>query len=103
MLVIKNFKKIKNQWYGDWQIGKIEELKECYALRAFNSNSDKSITMVILREGQFSDEWREMVYPISLVEDGAGNSNVIEDIVYKNTLDDMELFGESLVHYLNSL
>jgi len=103
MLVIKNYKKIKNQWYGDWQIGKIEELKECYALRAFNSNSDKSITMVILREGQFSDEWREMVYPISLVEDGAGNSNVIEDIVYKNTLDDMELFGESLVHYLNSL
>jgi len=103
MLVIKNFKKIKNQWYGDWQIGKIEELKECYALRAFNSNSDKSITMVILREGQFSDEWNEMVYPISLVEDGAGNSNVIEDIVYKNTLDDMELFGESLTHYLNTI
>jgi len=103
MLVIKNFKKIKNQWYGDWQIGKIEELKECYALRAFNSNSDKSITMVILREGQFSDEWKEMVYPISLVEDGVGNGNVISDIVYKNTLDDMELFGESLVHYLNTI
>jgi len=103
MLVIKNFNKIKNQWYGDWQIGKIEELKECYALRAFNSNSDKSITMVILREGQFSDEWKEMVYPISLVEDGAGNSNVISDIVYKNTLDDMELFGESLTHYLNTI
>jgi hypothetical protein len=59
--------------------------------------------MVILREGQFSDEWKEMVYPISLVEDGAGNSNVISDIVYKNTLDDMELFGESLTHYLNTI
>jgi hypothetical protein len=38
-----------------------------------------------------------------LVEDGAGNSNVISDIVYKNTLDDMELFGESLTHYLNTI
>ena len=28
MLVIKNYKKIKNQYFGDWQIGKIEEMKE---------------------------------------------------------------------------
>jgi hypothetical protein len=29
--------------------------------------------------------------------------DVIEDIVYKNTLEDMELFGEALVHYLNTI
>jgi len=30
-------------------------------------------------------------------------ANVIEDFVYKATLEDMELFGESLVHYLNTI
>ena len=39
MLVIKNYKKIKNQYFGDWQIGKMEEMKECYALQAFNTTS----------------------------------------------------------------
>jgi hypothetical protein len=103
MLVIKNYKKIKNQYFGDWQVGKIEELKECYAMQVWNVNSRKSITLIILRDGEFNDGWGEMTYPLSLVEDGAGNSNIIEDIVYKNTLEDMEMFGESLVHYLNSL
>jgi hypothetical protein len=36
------------------------------------------------------------------VEDNRGG-NVIEDIIYHSVLEDMELFGESLVHYLNTL
>lgn len=103
MLTIKNYKKIRNQYFGDWQIGKIQEMNECYALQAFNVNSTKSITMVILRGGQISDTFDELVYPISLVEDAKGGNNIIEDVIYKATLEDMELFGESLVHYLNTL
>jgi hypothetical protein len=102
MLVIRNYKKIKNQYFGDWQIGKIEEMKECYALQAFSTIEKKSITMVIMREPIVSDIEFETAYQISLVEDNNGG-NIIEDIIYHTVLEDMELFGESLVHYLNTL
>ena len=100
MLVIKNYKKIRNQYFGDWQIGKMEEMKECYALQAFSTIEKKSITMAILREPIVQDY--ETVYPISLIEDNNGG-NIIEDVIYHTVLEDMELFGESLVHYLNTL
>jgi hypothetical protein len=103
MLVIKNYKKIKNQYYGDWQIGRVEEMKECYALQAFNANTKKSITMAILREPIVSEIEFETAYQISLVEDDIRPSNIIEDVIYHTVLEDMELFGESLVHYLNTL
>jgi len=102
MLVIRNYKKIKNQYFGDWQIGKMEEMKECYALQAFSTTAKKSITMVIMREPIVSDIEFETAYQISLVEDNKG-SNIIEDVIYHTVLEDMELFGESLVHYLNTL
>ena len=102
MLVIRNYKKIKNQYFGDWQIGKVEEMKECYALQAFNSNTKKSITMVILREPIVNEAEWDTAYQISLVADD-GNNNIIEDVIYHTVLEDMELFGESLVHYLNTL
>ena len=102
MLVIKNYKKIKNQYFGDWQIGRVEEMKECYALQAFNANTKKSITLAILREPIVSDVEFETAYQISLVEDNKGG-NIIEDVIYHTVLEDMELFGESLVHYLNTL
>ena len=103
MLVIKNYKKIKNQYFGDWQIGKVEEMKECYALQAFNANTKKSITMAILREPMMDESEYDTQYRISLVEDDKRPSNIIEDIIYHSVLEDMELFGESLVHYLNTL
>jgi hypothetical protein len=103
MLVIKNYKKIKNQWYGDWQIGKVEEMKECYALQAFNSITKKSITMAILREPMMDEAEYDTAYRISLVEDDKKPSNIIDDVIYHSVLEDMELFGESLVHYLNTL
>jgi hypothetical protein len=103
MLVIKNYKKIKNQYFGDWQIGKVEEMKECYALQAFNSITKKSITMAILREPIVDELEYETAYQISLVEDDKRPSNIIDDIIYHSVLEDMELFGESLVHYLNTL
>jgi len=102
MLVIKNYKKIKNQYFGDWQIGKAEEMKECYALQAFNYTTKKSITLAIMREPVVSDIEFETAYQISLVEDNMGG-NIIEDVIYHTVLEDMELFGESLVHYLNTL
>jgi hypothetical protein len=103
MLVIKNYKKIKNQWYGDWQIGKVEEMKECYALQAFNSITKKSITMAILREPMMDEAEYDTAYRISLVEDDKKPSNIIDDVIYHSVLEDMELFGESLTHYLNTL
>ena len=102
MLVIKNYKKIKNQYFGDWQIGRVEEMAECYALQAFSTIEKKSITMAIMREPIVSDIEFETAYQISLVEDNMGG-NIIEDIIYHTVLEDMELFGESLVHYLNTL
>ena len=103
MLVIRNYKKIKNQYFGDWQIGKMEEMKECYALQAFSTTAKKSITMVILREPIANEPEWDTAYQISLVEDGVGNSNIIEDVIYHSVLEDMDMFGESLVHYLNTL
>ena len=102
MLVIRNYKKIKNQYFGNWQIGKMEEMKECYALQAFSTIEQKSITMVILREPIVNEAEWDTAYQISLVEDN-GSSNIIEDIIYHSVLEDMDMFGESLVHYLNTL
>ena len=103
MLVIKNYKKIKNQYFGDWQIGRVEEMKECYALQAFNANTKKSITMAILREPMIDEAEYDTAYRISLVEDDKKPSNIIDDVIYHSVLEDMELFGESLVHYLNTI
>jgi hypothetical protein len=102
MLVIRNYKKIGNQYFGNWQIGRIEEMKDCYALQAFSTIEKKSITMVILREPIVNEAEWDTAYQISLVADD-GNNNIIEDVIYHTVLEDMELFGESLVHYLNTL
>lgn len=103
MLTIVNYHKIKNQWFGDWQIGKIIEEPTHYALQAFHSSGKRSITVVIFREDKIDTEYYETAYNISLIDDDKGNSSIIEDIIYKAVLEDMELFGESLVHYLNTI
>jgi hypothetical protein len=103
MLVIENFKKIKNQWFGDWQIGKgIMEEKTYYALQSQHSSGKRSVTIVIIREPKF-DENFEKYYTISLIDDAKGRSSIIDDIIYHSVLEDMELFGESLTHYLNTI
>lgn len=103
MLVIENFKKIKNQWFGDWQIGKaIMEEKTYYALQSQHSSGKRSVTIVIIREPKLDDNL-EKYYSISLIDDAIGTSSIIEDIIYHSVLEDMELFGESLTHYLNTI
>lgn len=101
MLTIQNFKKIQNQWFGDWQIGRTDEGNQYYALQARHKDGKRTVTLAIFREGTFNSEWSELVYDIKLIDDSS--ANVIEDYVYKATLEDMELFGESLVHYLNTI
>lgn len=102
MLTIENYKKIKNRWFGDWQIGKIMEENTHYALQAFNKDK-RTVTIVIFREGELSTESFELVYKIAMLDDKKGVGDSIEDIIYKSVLEDMELFGESLVHYLNTI
>ena len=103
MLTIENYKKIKNRWFGDWQIGKIIEDKTHYALQAFHKEGKRSITIVIFREERIEGEYFETAYQIAMLDDSKGLSETIDDIIYKSVLEDMELFGESLVHYLNTL
>ena len=103
MLVIKNYKKIKNQWYGDWQVGKVEELPECYAMQVWSTTEKKSVTLAILRQPMMDETEYDTAYRISLVEDDKKPSNIIDDVIYHSVLEDMELFGESLTHYLNTL
>lgn len=103
MLTIINYKKIKNQWYGDWQIGKILEESTHYALQAFHKSGKRSVTVVIFREDRIDGEYFEKAYQISMMDDNLGSSSMIDDIIYKAVLEDMELFGESLVHYLNTI
>ena len=103
MLVIKNYKKIKNQYFGDWQVGKVEELPECYAMQVWNTTEKKSVILAILREPMIDELEYDTAYRISLVEDDKKPSNIIDDVIYHSVLEDMELFGESLVHYLNTL
>ena len=103
MLVIKNYKKIKNQYFGDWQIGKVEELPECYAMQVWNTTEKKSVTLAILREPMIDELEYDTAYRISLVEDDKKPSNIIDDVIYHSVLQDMELFGESLTHYLNTI
>jgi hypothetical protein len=103
MLVIRNYKKIKNQYFGDWQIGKVEELPDCYAMQVWNTTEKKSVTLAILREPMIDELEYDTAYRIPLVEDDKKPSNIIDDVIYHSVLEDMELFGESLVHYLNTL
>ena len=103
MLTIENFKKIQNRYFGDWQIGKVQEEKTYYAMQAFHKYEKRSITIVIFREDRIEGEYFEIAYSISLIDDDKGSSSIIEDIIYKSVLEDMELFGESLVHYFNTL
>ena len=103
MLVIRNYKKIKNQYFGDWQVGKVEELPECYAMQVWNTTEKKSVTLAILREPMIDELEYDTAYRISLVEDDKKPSNVIDDVIYHSVLEDMELFGESLTHYLNTI
>ena len=103
MLVIRNYKKIKNQYFGDWQVGKVEELPECYAMQVWNTTEKKSVTLAILREPMIDELEYDTAYRISLVEDDKKPSNIIEDVIYHSVLEDMELFGESLTHYLNTI
>lgn len=103
MLTIENYKKIKNQWFGDWQIGKgIMEENTYYALQATNSNEKRSVTIVIMRYPKMDDNF-EKYYTISLIDDAKGGSSIIDEIIYHSVLEDMELFGESLSHYLNTI
>ena len=103
MLKIENFNKIRNQWYGDWQIGKTDEGKEHYALNARHKDGRRSVTVVIFKEDTLDTEFAETAYKISLMDDDKGSPSIIEDIIYKAVLEDMELFGEALVHYLNTI
>ena len=103
MLVIKNYKKIKNQYFGDWQVGKVEELPECYAMQVWNTTEKKSVTLAILREPMIDELEYDTAYRISLIEDDKKPSNIIDDVIYHSVLEDMQLFGESLTHYLNTL
>jgi hypothetical protein len=103
MLVIKNYKKIKNKYFGDWQVGKVEELPECYAMQVWSTTEKKSVTLAILRQPMMDELEYDTAYRISLVEDNKIPSNIIDDVIYHSVLEDMELFGESLTHYLNTL
>ena len=103
MLVIKNYKKIKNKYFGDWQVGKVEELPECYAMQVWSTTEKKSVTLAILRQPMMDESEYDTAYRISLVEDNKKPSNIIDDVIYHSVLEDMELFGESLTHYLNTL
>ena len=103
MLTIENYNKIKNRWFGDWQIGKILEDPTHYALQAFHKSGKRSVTIVLFREDKIDSEYFEKTYKITMLDDAKGISEAIDDIIYKAVLEDMELFGESLVHYFNTL
>ena len=103
MLTIVNYKKIRNRWFGEWQIGKIIEEPTHYALQAFHTSGRRSVTIVIFREDKIEGEHFEIAYQIAMMDDNLGSSSTIEDIIYKTVLEDMELFGESLSHYLNTI
>ena len=49
MLKIENFNKIRNQWYGDWQIGRTDEGNSYYALNAKHKDGKRSITVIITK------------------------------------------------------
>jgi hypothetical protein len=103
MLRIDNFNKIQKRWFGDWQIGRTDEGKGYYALNAKHKDGKRSVTVVIFKEDKLDTEFAETAYSISLIDDAVGISSQIDDIIYKAVLEDMELFGESLVHYLNTI
>jgi hypothetical protein len=103
MLKIDNFNKIQKRWFGDWQIGRTDEGNAYYALNAKHKDGKRSITVVIFKEDKLDTEFAETAYSINLIDDNIGSSSIIEDIIYKTVLEDMELFGESLVHYLNTI
>jgi hypothetical protein len=72
-------------------------------LNAKHKDGKRSVTVVIFKEDKLDTEFAEIAYSIKLIDDSRGSSSIIEDIIYKSVLEDMELFGESLVHYLNTI
>ncbi len=103
MLVIENFNKIQRRWFGNWQIGRTDDGAAYYALNAKHKDGNRSVTIVIFKQEKLDTEFAETAYSISLIDDAVGISSQIDDIIYKSVLEDMELFGESLVHYLNTI
>jgi len=103
MLTIENYKKIQNRWFGEWQIGKIDDFGDCYGLQVFHNSGKRSVTIVLFREEKIEGEYFEIAYKIAMMDDNLGSASTIEDIIYKSVLEDMEMFGESLVHYLNTI
>ena len=103
MLVIENFNKIQKRWFGDWQIGRTDEGNSYYALNARHKDGKRSIAVIIYKQDKLDTEFAETAYNISLMDDSIGSSSIIDDIIYKAVLEDMELFGEALVHYLNTI
>jgi hypothetical protein len=103
MLQIENFNKIQKRWFGDWQIGRTDDGNSYYALNARHKDGKRSVTVVIFKEDRLDTEFAETAYSISLMDDSRGSTSIIDDIIYKSVLEDMELFGESLVHYLNTI
>ena len=85
MLKIENFNKIRNQWYGDWQIGKTDEGNSYYALNARHKDGRRSITVVIFKEDKLDTEFAETAYSISLIDDAVGISSQIDDITVSYT------------------
>jgi hypothetical protein len=72
-------------------------------MQVWSSIEKKSVTLAILREPMMDEAEYDTAYRISLVEDNKIPSNIIDDVIYHSVLEDMELFGESLTHYLNTL
>jgi hypothetical protein len=72
-------------------------------MQVWSSIEKKSVTLAILREPMMDEVEYDTAYRISLVEDNKIPSNIIDDVIYHSVLEDMELFGESLTHYLNTI
>lgn len=100
MLTIENYKKIKSKWFGKWQVGKVAEMNEVYAFE-FRNKQGEIIVMAISRvaEHNFDDELKK--YKIAL--SSAKTNEMIEDIIYLEVIEDMDLFGEAVSHYLNTI
>ena len=99
MLKIENFNKIRNQWYGDWQIGRTDEGNSYYALNAKHKDGKRSITVIIYKQDKLDTEFAETAYNISLMDDIRGSSSIIEDIIYKSVLEDS---GQTNAIYANN-
>lgn len=101
MLTIKNYTNIIDKTFGDWIIKKAEEKFLHYEFQAFHNENSRNISIVLFRDTKMDLRVDEDMYQLAVLEDG--KQGIVDELLYQSVVEDMQLFGETLLIYFNTI